>query len=343
MELFIFLEECIFVRRGARPLNCDGSLHLLYIFDAFVLDTDRRELRHGSASVDIEPQVFDLLEHLIRNRDRVVSRDELIKSVWGGRHVSESALNTRINAARSAIGDSGAKQRLIKTLPRKGIRFVGETRQDVNTVEGSFRSAAERRPVELAGAYEDRRISDLPAVDKLAGTSLAALPAPLERHRFAVSRETGRAVAAIGILCFAFLTWSYFAHSVQSERRRTNVQVAARLTRVAEQINMISREDDEAVRTLEQWAVDLDPQNAAALARLTFAITTGVLNHWSNDVVTDLHAADQALQNAVRIAPNTMIVRGAQCHILRAMRQFEAAIKVCSEVAHDFSKYPFPH
>src|SRR5271165_337493 len=106
---------------------------------------------------------------------------------------------------------------------------------------------------------------------------------------------------------------------------------------------MISREDYEAVRALQQWAVDLDPHNATALARLTFAIVTGVLNHWSRDVVADLHAADLALQDAIRIAPDSMIVRGAQCHILRAMRQFEAAIKVCSEQAHSFPEYPFLH
>ena len=76
--------------------------------------------------VALEPQVFDLLVHLIRNRDRVVSKDDLLGAVWGGRIVSESTLTSRINAARKAVGDSGEAQRLIRTLPRKGIRFVGE-------------------------------------------------------------------------------------------------------------------------------------------------------------------------------------------------------------------------
>src|SRR5262249_36256509 len=78
----------------------------------------------------VTPQVFDLLEYLIRNRERVVSKDDLIAAIWNGRIVSESALTTRINAARSAIGDSGEEQRLIKTLPRKGIRFVGAVREE---------------------------------------------------------------------------------------------------------------------------------------------------------------------------------------------------------------------
>jgi TolB-like protein/tetratricopeptide (TPR) repeat protein len=98
---------------------------LPYLFEDYALDTDRRELRRGGSLVPVEPQVFDLLEYLIRNRERVVSRDDLVASVWQGRIVSESALSTRINALRVAIGDSGEAQRLVKTLPRKGIRFVG--------------------------------------------------------------------------------------------------------------------------------------------------------------------------------------------------------------------------
>src|SRR6202161_350538 len=90
-----------------------------------MLDADRRELRCGSRPVAVEPQVFDLLLHLLLNRDRVVSKDDLLESVWGGRIVSDSTLASRINAARKAIGDSGEKQKLIRTIARKGFRFVG--------------------------------------------------------------------------------------------------------------------------------------------------------------------------------------------------------------------------
>jgi len=96
-----------------------------YRFDGYVLDAARRELRQGAEIVAVEPQVFDLLEFLIRNRDRVISRDDLIEGVWAGRIVSESTLATRINAARKAIGDDGTAQRLIKTVARKGFRFIG--------------------------------------------------------------------------------------------------------------------------------------------------------------------------------------------------------------------------
>ena len=115
--------------------------------------------------------------------------------------------------------------------------------------------------------------------------------------------------------------------SAQSGRTRTNIETAAKLTRISETIRITSREDYEAARALRQWAVDLDRHNAAALADLTFAIVTGVLNHWSSDEVADLHAADLALQDALLIAPGSMSVRARSVPILRGMRQFEAAVK----------------
>jgi len=96
-----------------------------FVFAGCVLDDDKREFTRQSEPVAMEPQVFDLLLYLLQNRDRVVSRDDLIASVWNGRIVSESTLSTRITAARKAIGDTGEDQILIKTYPRKGIRFVG--------------------------------------------------------------------------------------------------------------------------------------------------------------------------------------------------------------------------
>jgi TolB-like protein len=103
---------------------------LLFWFDEFVLDTARRELRGAAGPIAVEPQVFDLLTYLISHRDRVVSKDDILAAVWKGRLVSESALTTRINAARSAIGDTGEAQHLIKTLPRRGLRFIGTVREE---------------------------------------------------------------------------------------------------------------------------------------------------------------------------------------------------------------------
>ena len=102
---------------------------MLFLFDDFALDCERRELRADGTAVPVEPQVFDLLVYLIENRARVVSKDDLIASVWGGRIVSESTLTSRINAARKAIDDSGKEQRLIRTSARKGFRFVGKVQE----------------------------------------------------------------------------------------------------------------------------------------------------------------------------------------------------------------------
>jgi len=96
-----------------------------FLFRDHLLDTDRRELSREQVPISVEPQVFDLVVHLMENRDRVVSKDELIDKIWHGRSVSESTLTSRINAARKAIGDSGANQALIRTIARKGFRFVG--------------------------------------------------------------------------------------------------------------------------------------------------------------------------------------------------------------------------
>jgi DNA-binding winged helix-turn-helix (wHTH) protein len=88
-----------------------GADKLLYSFQDFTLDIDRRELRREGALTAIEPQVFDLLAHLICNRERVISKDDLLTAIWKGRIVSEATLDSRINAARRAICDSGEQQR----------------------------------------------------------------------------------------------------------------------------------------------------------------------------------------------------------------------------------------
>jgi DNA-binding winged helix-turn-helix (wHTH) protein len=97
-----------------------------FLFADCVLDPDRRELTRAAKTVALGPQVFDLLLYLIRNRDRVVSKDQLLDAVWTGRIVSESTLTSHINAVRKAIGDSGEAQQLLRTVPRKGFRFVGD-------------------------------------------------------------------------------------------------------------------------------------------------------------------------------------------------------------------------
>ena len=125
-----------------------------YFFEDYALDTDRRELRRGADVVPTTPQVLDLLEYLIRSRDRVVSKDDLVNAIWNGRIVSDAALTTRLNAVRRAIGDSGEQQRLVKTFPRKGFRFVGVVHDEdrhpgTEAVSGAFAELS--KPARAAG------------------------------------------------------------------------------------------------------------------------------------------------------------------------------------------------
>jgi TolB-like protein len=122
-----------------------------YQFEDVVLDSDRRELARGAGMIAIGPQVFDLLLHLVQNREHVVTKDNLIDVVWGGRIVSESTLTSHINAVRKAIGDTGGEQRLVRTIARKGYRFVGEVREGP-ALEGT--DAA--RPDETGLPFPDR-------------------------------------------------------------------------------------------------------------------------------------------------------------------------------------------
>lgn len=99
-------------------------------FSTFELDTERHEFRAGGELFALEPQVFDVLRHLVENHDRMVSRDELIDAVWDGRIVSDATISARINAVRRALGDSGKTQTFIKTIPRRGFRFVADVEAD---------------------------------------------------------------------------------------------------------------------------------------------------------------------------------------------------------------------
>jgi TolB-like protein/tetratricopeptide (TPR) repeat protein len=130
-----------------------------YAFGEHVLDIRRRELRRGGELLELEPQVFDLVVYLVQHRDRVVGRDDLLQAVWGGRIVSDSALATRINAARRALGDNGEMQRLIRTLPRKGFRFVAEVREAPDGAPSTLAAASG-----AAGLGASQALCDKPSI-----------------------------------------------------------------------------------------------------------------------------------------------------------------------------------
>jgi TolB-like protein len=105
-------------------------LTVRFAFEDCLLDDERRELTLRGQPVSIGPQVFDLLLYLVLHRDRVVGKDELLQVVWSGRIVSESTVASHINAVRKAIADTGSEQRLLRTVARKGFRFIGKIRDD---------------------------------------------------------------------------------------------------------------------------------------------------------------------------------------------------------------------
>ena len=145
-----------------------------FVFGDYLLDPDRRELTRGSEAIAMGPQVFDLLLYLVHNRERVVSKDDLLHVVWGGRIVSESTLTSHINAVRKAIGDSGEKQRLIRTVARKGFRFVGDVREAQSSDGVRPPTAAPAKPKET---HELPALPGKPSIAVLAFLNLSGDPA----------------------------------------------------------------------------------------------------------------------------------------------------------------------
>lgn len=134
---------------------------MIFVFEDEVLDIECRELRRGGNAIRLQPQVFELLAYLVRNRHRVVSKAELLHAVWGGRAVSDSAITTRINAVRRALGDDGTRQRLVRTFTGKGFRFVG---------------AATERTSHCESVREAARDPDFRAAQSSGGPSISVLP-----------------------------------------------------------------------------------------------------------------------------------------------------------------------
>ena len=147
-------------------------------FAEFAIDLGQHELHRSGQLVPIEPQVFDLLAHLVRNRNRIASKDELIEAVWQGRAISDAALSSCISAARRAIGDNGNDQVLIRTLHKRGFRFIGQVDDDTSSPV-----ADDEKPLQPAAAVNDagERVRETKALEASAPAlpdkpSIAVLP-----------------------------------------------------------------------------------------------------------------------------------------------------------------------
>lgn len=128
-------------------------------FAGYEVDLDAFEIRRDGGVVHVEPQVFDLIAYLVRHRDRLVTKPELLDAVWGDRFVSESALSTRIKAARAALGDDGQAQAVIRTVHGRGVRFVAEV-AEVTEVRGPPPDTpTARQQIRIAVADDGTRIA----------------------------------------------------------------------------------------------------------------------------------------------------------------------------------------
>jgi TolB-like protein len=156
------------------------AVHVRLCFADYVLDRACGELRRGSERVAIGPQAFDLLAYLVLNRDRVLSKEDLLAAVWHGRTVSDSTLTSHINAVRKAVGDDGEHQALIRTIARKGYRFIGEVNEEPLGGEHARLNHAAEDASDGAGVARSKRgpaIPDKPSIAILAFQNLSGDPA----------------------------------------------------------------------------------------------------------------------------------------------------------------------
>ncbi len=141
-----------------------------YQFNDFILDTQRYELSKAGASLHIEPQVIELLALLVENRNRMVTKDEIYAKIWQGRFVSESALSSRIKTARQILGDDGKKQNIIRTVHKKGFRFVAS----VNCLDGQ---ASDQASILSSGAETAKQAASEQIQEAKANDTTASKPA----------------------------------------------------------------------------------------------------------------------------------------------------------------------
>jgi TolB-like protein len=172
---------------------------MIFAFGEYRLDLRCRELRQNGELVEIEPQAFDLLVHLVRHCDRVVSKDELIETVWCGRIVSDSALTSRLSAVRRAIGDTGATQLLIRTFARKGVRFVGQVAE---VPDRAVREVIDTQPVPVPVPTPVAPVPDRPSIAVLPFVNLTG-----DRDQEALSEGTAEEV----ITALSRIRWLFVA------------------------------------------------------------------------------------------------------------------------------------
>jgi TolB-like protein/Tfp pilus assembly protein PilF len=302
-----------------------------FLFADHTLDVGRRELLRGSAPIAVAPQVFDLLVHLVRNRERVVSKDDLIASVWGGRIVSESTLASRINAVRKAIGDSGEDQRLIRTLQRKGVRFVGAVRVQSGE-EQAFLNAPKNGHAEPARPALP--LPDRPAIAVLPFTNMSDNP---EQEYFSdgISEDI---IAALSKLRWFFViarnsSFTYKGKSVHmkqiAEELGVSYVVEGSVRRSGDRVRITAQLNDAAAGN-QLWAERYD-RGLADVFKAQDEITEAIVAA----IEPQLYAAENF--HAQRKPPESLdawaLVMRALSHFWRMSREDHAAAQALLEQA----------
>jgi TolB-like protein len=289
-------------------------------------------LRRGAGLVAVEPQVFDLLVYLIQNRERVVSKDDLLASVWHGRIVSESALGARINAARGVLGDSGEAQRLIKTLHRKGLRFVGVVREEysagaASAVIDSARSAASLSEGPSLAVLPFTNMSDDPEQAHIADGVSEDLITGLARIRwlFVIARNSSFVYKARAV-------------DVKEVSRELGVRyVLEGSVRRAGSRLRISAQLIDAVSGGHRWAERYDRELGDI-----FAVQDEITRSVAAAIEPELMAAEgiRALSRSSDDLSAWELVARAQAHFWRMSRaDHEAAVSVLERAVEEFPDY----
>jgi TolB-like protein len=298
-----------------------------FVFSGHRLDIDRRELRRGPEVIAIEPQVFDLLVHLIENRDRVVSKGDLITAVWSGRIVSDSTLTSRINAARKAVGDNGEEQKLIRTIARKGFRFVGEVR--LAGVGATHAGMAGQRPEPAQPALPDR-----PAIAVLPFTNMTGDPAQ-EYFSDGISEDIMTALSKFHWFCViarnsSFIYKGKAVHLKQiADDLRVGYVVDGSVRKVGDRVRISAQLNDVATGS-HIWAERYDRELADV-----FAVQDEITEAIVGAIEPQLYAAENF--RARRKAPDSMdawdLLMRAMSHYWRVTRQDNVVAQALLEKA----------
>ena len=324
---------------------------MLFLFEDCALDTDRRELRRGPNLLSVEPQVFDVLVFLISNRDRVVSRDDLLASVWGGRTVSESALTSRISAARRAVGDTGEQQRLIRTVLRKGFRFVGAARE-VQKPAAAALAPSDQTP-DAGGTTESQRQSWRGRRSSIAVMPFAATSGSASSFADGLSHDIIWGLARLRTL-FVIARGSTFAlrdqtYDPQEIGRALSVDYTA--------TGSVVRNGDRLLITVELFATDNGRVIWAETYETPVSDTFAILGNVATRIISSLDAEIEAVERnrAVLKPPNSLNAWEAHhrglWHMYRftgpdneqAQRYFKHAIKLDPTFSRAYAGLSFTH